>query len=191
MNKIAAVVWEDSVSEGLVKDFGPQVLLLRCVLDDLDPDEDFFAWRSRLPFGAIPANSNTKVLKRADEHGRGGGLVVAVFDFDRAFELLPQGDARRARRCKAEIKSFLMGARRADALRVFFVDRNIETLIDAVRALRQSAERGKPTPAERDKTLNNFAFGSAPDERAALRARVPSFDYMVRRFALLLRPPPS
>lgn len=94
----------------------------------------------------------------------------------------------RARRCKREMRECLRGGPGAPAAGwVYFLHANTETLLDVARHLLGRSSTGKPRPAERDSILQAL-IAMGPEARAALRQRVPSFDYIVRKVAALARP---
>jgi hypothetical protein len=191
---LVTVLYEDSGAGGELANFGPHNLLVRCVADDLSRHGvhavEFYALRREMLVGR-PMNSNSKVqaecARISKTLARNGSIVVALYDFDKVHRLIPSVGARR---CKGEMRNALRQQSDApDSLRVYFLDRNVETLTTATARLLGVTLRGKPKPAERDGLLNPIALAEgveACDRRSHVRSEVQTFDYVVRRVAELV-----
>ena len=195
MTRRLTILYEDK-AEGPVKNYGPHSLLIQAVCDSLGKN----AWELKDKITPIPLNGSGNVRKECKrESGRflgGDGLVFAVYDSDRIGQLVGLGQAA----CKQQLKAALRGeCAWREKLEVVFLERNIETLLEAVcecdpsipEGLRKEATTGKPRPLERDAILNRAASANpaAREVRDSVRRRVPSFDYLVRKVAAAWMPP--
>lgn len=134
------VLYEDQACDGAVPRFGPHEFLLALVADLTSAPIDAL----RREVEAHPAKGAAKlVAKCADEVGENIAAdchpVIALFDRDRIREArsracLPQGIPARA--TDSRIIRMLEGlCRHPGKLRVALLDRNVETLLKAVRDL--------------------------------------------------------
>lgn len=108
-----------------------------------------------------------------------GSLVIALVDNDRIREHLDlQADACRSRTTAA----FCEGCADADRLRVVLLEKNMESVVAAVReALGEVPVAGKPTPLERDKILRRICGELAADKRRSVASRVSSLSYLIQK----------
>lgn len=194
------VLYEDQGAPGSagVLNFGPHNLLVSCVRDDLLTEGrvvlDLYTARKE-KLVAVPKNGNAKVRAECAAirltTARDGSPVVALYDFDRIHELV-RDEAIRRRRCRREMREELRGASDApDLLRVYFLDRNTESLVESACMARGVPYTGKPRPLERDGCLNGLALSdddAARAMRSQVRSRVPSFEYVVRKVGELAAP---
>jgi hypothetical protein len=182
------ILYEDKV-QGVVKEYGPHALVSQCVCDRLN----LAPWemKSLVP---NPRNGNGNVRKDCAQNppkvARDGGLVFAVYDADRVRELV--GLAGTA--CKADVKTkLLQECPWNDRLRIVFLEKNLETVLRAVRACdpsisseeqwRRAIER-KDLSA-RDIILKAVASPSPPARalRECVLREVPSLAYLVQKIA--------
>lgn len=171
---IVTVLWEDQRG-GQIKGFGPHALLVACVADSLGLVPNRL--KGLIESHPKKGNGNVIVALRRDlERLANSGPVVAVFDRDKIPELVnlhqPVADCRRI--TKERIRNLAPGN-----YEVVFLERNIETLIEAVcRVLGESAPEQKPRPDERDRILGRAVWAS-PDVRRRIRDECPSFSRLV------------
>lgn len=192
MSRIA-VLYEDQLQPGTEpRDFGPHQLLVSCLHDEgLADQTTLFQGRPQIlqrlhPF-VVKGNGNLKRTCQAPDRAlQSFAQRVAIFDSDRLRQLL--GAAYPAPACTLAIRRALGEPQSPDGVRagaphvVLLVD-NIESLLRACDA----QWSGKPTPLERDRLLRPFWTTSDRSPRDTLRQRVPSWDYLVRHVAGLLR----
>lgn len=195
MTSRVTVLYEDCLTpHSTGTQFGPHLLLVECILDDLraeghDPPDRFTVARHHVL--ANPKNGHANVKREFLQNGalltRDGSSLVAVYDLDKVDRLIDDV-AIKSRRCKRAMRECLRGGPEAPTAGwVYFLNANTETLLDAARRILGRPSAGKPRPAERDSILQAL-IAQGPEARAALRERVPSFDYIVRKVAELARP---
>ncbi len=195
MSSKVTILYEDRLAPASTgTQFGPHLLLVECVLDDLreaghDVPDRYTVARHHLL--ANPKNGNANVKREFLSNGalltRDGSTLVAVYDLDRVDRLI-EDPAARARCCKREMRDCLRGGAHALATgRVYFLDANTESLLAAACAVLGRGWTGKPHPAERDNLLQALV-AEGPQARATVRQRVPSFDYIVRKVTELALP---
>jgi len=187
------VLYEDQ-AQGDIKHYGPHELVMQCVCDRLRVDR----WKLKTLRG-VPRNGNGNLYKDCTREppklGRDGGFVVAVYDFDRVREMKQL--SLHAMACKSETRDALLKkCPWRDRLVVVFLDRNIETVIEAIC----DCDPGLSTPEQRTRALvkkdlnaRDIILGaaSAPTPAGlALRnrvfERVPSFGYLVDKLVAIL-----
>ncbi len=179
------VLWENH-SDGPVDRFGPHVFLVACVADRLQVDR--FELHRLECIRSRSCNGNGGVFR---ELGRGHAWntaphLVAVLDSDKLHELLggearklvaePAYDAWAAQmeaRCRERI-----GAHEAERLAICFLDRNLETLLQAL-----GDTSVKKNVVQRDKLLQRAASDPALIRRAseAMPTWANLIDTVVRR----------
>lgn len=189
------VLYEDSARLGSPR-FPLHDLVVRCVLDDAGGDSSEL--RARYVARPLRGSGKLRAACRGDEgralfDGAAFG-VVAVYDLDHLHDLLGRPDGA----CKTTAKAAL---RREcpNGARLFpcFIDRNIESLVRALEADHPDlVGRGtfhdaaaRKDLAARDDVFVAAARRSAAAVRVSLRARAPSFDYLVRTLVRLSVPP--
>ena len=193
MSRKVVVLYEDQVG-GVVTDYGPHVLVKQCVCDRLKLDP----W-SLKTIAAVPRNGNGNVYKdcasQPPKIGRDGSFVVAVYDYDHVRDMKQLGLPRAA--CKRDTREALLKACPwRERLVVVFLDRNIETIIEAICACDPTlATEDQRRRALVNKDLNArdiiLRAASAPTPaRLALRncvfQRVPSLQYLVDKLVQIL-----
>jgi hypothetical protein len=192
------ILYEDSRAGGSKKNFGPHALVKQCLCDRLGVDP----WT--LPEGDLQANprgGKEEVLKTcredlADLVAR-RELVIAVYDSDHARELVPEVPPEACRRVLAE--ALKTGCDPAGKLSITLLERNVETVLDALRALEPSlatAEEWEKAirhkkPMQRDEILARAAKPAPPSRmlRERLLQKVPSLAYLVDKLAAVFQPP--
>lgn len=182
------VLWENH-SDGPVDRFGPHVFLVACIADRLLVDR-FELHRSEA-IRSRSCNGNSNVFR---ELGRShpwntAPHVIAVLDSDKLHELLG-GEARKLvaepayeawsaqmeGKCRERI-----GAHGADQLAICFLDRNLETLLQAL-----GDTSVKKNVVQRDKLLQRAAADPALIRRAL--EQMPSWAHLVEAVAHRVRP---
>jgi hypothetical protein len=191
--------YEDSPRAGGPKPPPLHRLVLRSVADVHGiPDSELHGLEHRLiPISLGGAgNLKNRLCDRAKldrlrlQHIR---ALLFLFDFDRAPKLVPTTAT-----CKSGLKrELLRQAGDPEDLRILFLDRNLESLLRCLREL--EPELLTPTAWEdaiehkklldRDLALSKAA--KAPQLRAALRERHPSWAYAIRSIASCLGPTPA
>ena len=165
----AFVLWENH-SDGPVDRFGPHVFLVACVADRLQVDR--FELHRLENIRSRSCNGNGGVFR---ELGRSHSWntaphLIAVLDSDNLHERLggdarklvaePASDAWAAQmeaRCRERI-----GAHEADRLAICFLDRNLETLLQAL-----GDTSARKNVVQRDKLLQRAAADPALIHRAS------------------------
>lgn len=165
------VLYEDELARAEPKRFGPHVLLIACLEDDLKTSrrdlEDVIK--------AVPkkGDGNLRIALRRDI-GR-QGPAVALFDHDRcraAFGLQKSA-------CKSQVLAAAQEL--APSVRLVLLEQNVESLIaTACRVMGDSVPISKPTPLQRDEILQKLAWLDAK-LRLKLRRELQSFDRLVQR----------
>lgn len=178
------ILYEDQ--GGQRKEFGLHNLVIAMVNDLLD--NDFEQLRSGPLKDARPSNGNTKLLRMLKDQKKlermmgSGRHVIAVFDADKP----PFSEQER----KA------LEAANNDLLRIWLLDRNLETVIEAVaecepslpEELVRSATRQKDHAA-RDRILNRMAYERhRRDVRKCVMDKVPSLHQLCSLVVSLIRP---
>jgi hypothetical protein len=184
------VLYEDQRNDN--DDFGLHQMLLRCVAD---ARTDVTHWQLKKLVSGVPKKANSNVLQACRTElvslTRTGGSVVAVYDADRAHELVPP--CRRGE-CKRRICAALgAGCSPADRLVVVLLVQNTETLLALIRRLAPSlvsqeqfetALRHRGSRGARDLIFSKAA--SNADLRRQIQAENPSFGRLVQVVARLL-----
>ena len=193
MMRQVSILYEDSVANGNVKNYGPHVFVQQCVGDRLGKKR----WELKT-LEAMPKNgvSNVRVECRRipPKIARDGRLVVAVYDADkirREVELPITA-------CKVEVKKVLKNeCSWQDRLCIVLLDRNIETVVEAVRACEptlvpdeiweQAIKRKNLN--ERDIILTHAASPPKEALREQVLVKVPSLAYLVHKLVVALSAP--
>ena len=160
------------------RNFGPHVLACACVGDVLGMDRWQLAGTSG-PVKAVPLKGNTNVIEACRERASGytpcGESFVVVVDDDEIRPALGLAQGT----CKPEVKARFPGH---GSPVLVLLERNVETLVNAVLELEGRPPLTRKDRAERDSVLNRAASPVWNSERrSALRAKVPSFDYLVQK----------
>lgn len=172
------VLYEDAAADGLVKDYGPHVLVCRCVGDRLDKER----WEL-LQLEGVPKKGASKLRTECrripPQVGRDGRRVVAVYDADRIHKdvKLP------ATACKTQVKEILRGeCAFGERLTVVFLERNIETVVEAVCRCAPVEEDLRRLAIDRkDRNARDIVLkkASTPEIRACVLRAVPSLAYLI------------
>ncbi len=176
MSRIA-VLYEDQLATSKPRSFGPHVLVLACVADQLQrPRDHLERYVDAHPckgIGRLLALCRAPIL--ADRHER----VIAVCDDDRVREHLKLP----ATACKTAVRDTIATGLGTQLHTVLLV-RNLETVLDAVmHVLGLEPATDKPSPLRRDGILLRLAYNGTPDQRRDLLRRVPSLGYLVDKLA--------
>ena len=174
------------------KEFGPHKLVRRCVADDLGRDLRLLGDHV-LTGRPCAGNSNVRKLCREQLGLLAGrdGVVVAVYDRDKLGDLEPTANA-----CtKGFVGALTQGCEPPDRLRCVLLERNLETVLEVLRDVRPdllAPADWKEAIEDKNPTQRDRALGAASVERhlavrAALRAKMPSFDYLIVKIAKELR----
>lgn len=163
---------------GSVKEFGLHELLVACVADQLGQDW----WSLRGRFDAIPKKGDSKLLAACenDVPDMPDRTIIAVFDADKLHKLL-FGSGRPS---NDEIHAALRRRCTDERLHVFLLDRNTETVVDAVADCLK-VERPRKNPLLRDQLLLRAARSPTTEVRDCVRRAVPSFEQCVCAIASL------
>lgn len=181
------VLWEDSRG-GPGERFGPHDLVLAMAADDVGLPR----WELAARFGARPMKGVDRILPLLLPAGlealsRKGQAVLAVLDGDRIRQHL-----RLAPDCEEAcvLEALAVRSGRDRRLRVFLLNRNVESLVRAaidcgVEASAQEERRALDhRPLERDILLARAAGAMRP-VRDCIRNRVPSLEPIVAALAEL------
>lgn len=171
------ILYEDKLSAGNPKNYGPHLLVLACLADRLD--------RTRWSFTCLTPYACKGIGRFILKCGEPGLLdayvrVVALCDDDevRPHLRLP------ASACKTQVTAALRSrAGSSPLLHPVLLAPNLEGITDVVAELLGQPPPGKPTPLERDRLLEHFVHRSQREQRRELLRRVPSFGYLVERLA--------
>jgi hypothetical protein len=178
------VLWEDQRSVR-ARGFGPHVLLVACLSDELGRGRRKSIERVLNP---VPKKGAAKLLKALREDGRRmsrHGPVFAVVDRDKATSALKR-EQRPKLNCLLAVRTKLEESVSGDYDFVLLVE-NAETLVsEACRSLGEDVFPKKPNPEERDGVLGRIAWGKR-QLRDEVRKSVPSFDRLVLRVGSRLR----
>jgi hypothetical protein len=177
MSRIA-VLYEDQLATSKPRSFGPHVLVLTCVADQLqrprEPLERHVDGHPCKGIGRLLAPCREPIL--ADRHAR----VIAVCDDDRVREHLKLPAAA----CKMDVRGAIALSVGTSPLQAVLLVRNLETVLDAVQqVLGLGPLTSKPSPLQRDGVLLRLAYRGTPDQRLDLMRRVPSLAYLVDKLA--------
>lgn len=172
------VLYEDSAADGLVKDYGPHVLVCRCVGDRLNKE----LWELHQIEG-VPKKGATKLRNECrrmpPQVGRDGRRVVAVYDSDRIHNdvKLP------ATACMTQVKEILQAeCAFRDRLIVVFLERNIETVVEAVcRCTPVEEDLRRRAVDRKDRNARDIVLkkASTAEIRSCVLRAVPSLSYLV------------
>lgn len=172
------ILYEDQLSTGNPRNFGPHVLVLVCLGDRLARAPTSFTHVT--PYACKGIN---RLLQRCEDRTLldAYARVVALCDDDkvRSHVKLPAGA------CKLQVvtavRSRCNGSHR---LQPVLLARNLETVVDVVSELLGRAPHlPKLRPVERDPLLLRFAHGSTPEQRRELLRRVDSLGYLIEKLA--------
>jgi hypothetical protein len=181
--KPVVILYEDQ--GGPRKEFGLHNLLIAMVNDLLE--NDFERLRSGPLRDARPSKGNTKLLRMLEDRKKlermmgSGRHVIAVFDADR-----PPFSEQEQKALEAA----------NELLHIWLLDRNLETVIEAVaeceptlsEELVRSATRQKDHAA-RDRILNRMAYERhRRDVRGCVMGKVPSLHQLCSLVVSLIRP---
>lgn len=193
MTRPVTILYEDSAADGALKDYGPHLLVRQCVGDLLGKSP----WELKQLEG-LPKNGASKIRNECrrfpPQIGRDGRVVVAVYDADKIHRetRLP------AAACKGQIKEALrVGCSWQERLVVVLLERNIESVVEAVRACAPAIVADEVWGQAVDrKNLNArdvvLRRAASPPERAlreCVLQRVPSLAYLVHKLVVALSPP--
>lgn len=188
MSRKVTILYEDKV-QGKVHEYGPHALVKQCVCDRLN----LSPWEMKhlIP---NPRNGNGNIRRDCAQTppkiAPGGGFVFAVYDDDRVRGLV--GLAVTA--CKVDVKArLLQECPWRDRLRIVFLEKNLETVLRALRDCDRSISSDDQWSKAIDrKDLNardiilRAAAAPSPGPRrlreCALR-EVPSLSYLVNKLA--------
>jgi len=189
-----AILYEDS--RGPDRSFTFHDLVVRAVADRKGlPEEAVWALSKRVK--AMPRKGNGNVLAEIRDPERLGRLltrspgyfVVAVFDRDKSAELAKSGTLT----CVAGVTGALLhGVRASASVKVVLLDRNLETVVAAVRSAdpnRIDGEELRMATLRKNRSSRDLIFSKAASSRRirdALRVSVPSFAYLVDQIAARL-----
>ena len=194
---VVTVVYEDQGAKGQIRNFGPHRLLCAAIADQMSSDAAPLTIRdidSRV--NAVLKKGNGNVLRacRRDLHllTRTGSPVIAVLDSDKIVKLVGLSGTP----CRTSIlEHFRQGCEPADLLHIVLLERNIETLVQAIGA-RNAADRDLVNKAlakslvARDSLFNKIANNAAArDTRDALAVDVPSFGRLRDLVVAILQQP--
>lgn len=176
------LLWEDE--QGLdARRFGPHVLLVACVADDLSADRRRIDSRLR----SLPKKGNGNVVRAIREDLPDlckPGPVMAILDSDQIAGLL--GEPMPAPICLVRASKATLAKFPGD-YQLLLLERSVDTLVSSVCQLTsQQLVRNKATPDERDRILCKAAWNPSRRVRDDLRGLVPTFDRLVRRLAKVL-----
>lgn len=186
MKPLVKVLYEDEQAAD-AKNFGLHTLVCRCVHDRLGWPEERWNELTGLIVGH-PKKGYTKLLAACQDVREGSGAhhLVAVFDDDKIRKLQQLGLPPRA--CKLEVRQAIEAhSPLAAQLRVVLLQRNMETVVEAVQRSRSLPVTGKLRPLDRDSLLLSIVWRPdfAPARRCVL-ADVPSLAYLVDKLADLV-----
>jgi hypothetical protein len=165
------VLYEDKHAQG-EKDYGPHMLALACVADQVG--ENRYALRTRVRAIASGGDGNVKAKLRDDgAELAASGPLVAMFDNDKIWK--PYGMSRAA--CKRDVLQAI-GAEAKGSPIVVLLEQNMEDLVDACcAAMNQPKPAAKPR--ERDSILQKAAADGHRTARDTMLAAMPSFKRLV------------
>jgi hypothetical protein len=180
MNVPVHILYEDR--SGPRNRFGLHLLVEACVADLVG---------KRTPIDGRPLKGNRNVKKSSENPeriGRHGEPVVALYDSDRAYELV--GLTRQASR--EEVQAALRSAsHRPDQLRVFLLDENQETVVRAAGDCDHSIDRDQLKRAlEKDINARDLVLQKAASSKATrecVKERVPTFGEFIAGVAGLIQ----
>jgi hypothetical protein len=167
------VLYEDKHAQG-EKNYGPHMLVLACVTDQVGGDRH--ALRTRVWSIALGGDGNVKRKLRDDGAELAAvGPLIALFDHDKIRK--PYGLPRAA--CKRDVLQAI-GAEAKGAPIVVLLEQNMEDLVDACcAAMNQAKPAAKPRPIERDSILQKAAADGQRAARDTILAAMPSFRRLV------------
>jgi len=181
------ILYEDSIGVG-IKEFGPHNLVTQCIADQLGRS----AWELRKHVFAETKNGVDKLLaalrRDMENYASRVSRVFAVVDGDDVREHLKLKPSA----CRTLIVTKIKACPSPHLLDVVLLERNIETVLSALRTLSPSLVPGpdwtlaieKKKLMKRDLILNRVAMNPAHIElRARLLEAVPSFARLVTRVA--------
>lgn len=187
MKPLVKILCEDQQAED-ASNFGPHVLVLRCVLDRLGWSETRYSELQRNLSGhPRKGDKNLLAACRNANEARNFRHVFAVFDGDKVRSIDSLGLSPGA--CKQQVRSAIQSASPyAAQLKVVLLERNLETVVAAVQRCKSLPETGRLKLPERDAVLASIAWrAEAAPVRACVLQAVPSLQYLVDRLSEVVR----
>lgn len=168
MSSRIAIFYEDELVAGS-KLFPLHLLVVACIADDLE-----FALKDIEPFlKAYPMKCDSKLLTacKSEPHRMREHHILALFDADQLHRLLGlRGDTPRP-----TLTSALQSQIPDPRVRVFLLDRNTETLVDATADCLGRERPGIKDKLNRDDFLARAAWDHSRASRDCIREKVPTF----------------